>query len=83
MPTCEFIVGMRKAQERAKIQHEHEWISVNDMLPLCGIPVLVLYRCNWIDVGVYLISDVWKNEKASDPITHWQPLPDPLKDGDR
>ena len=56
-----------------------DWIDVKDRLPPKDIIVLVYCKnmgcfLGWID------AEIWY-PRENDLVTHWQPLPDPPKDG--
>lgn len=48
-----------------------EWISVEDRLPEAGKRVLI-YNGKYIDVTCCIDTEI-------SPVTHWMPLPEPLK----
>jgi hypothetical protein len=60
-----------------------EWISVKDRLPEIEIPVLLMDKFKYMEVGWVnhpLQSDLWQVcgcEMNENFITHWMPLPDP------
>ena len=71
-------------QPEIEAEPANTWINVEDRLPEHEVEVLV----NEVDVGImtgwYDARDkVFKGEEFNKlEVTHWQPLPEPPKDGD-
>lgn len=74
-----------KRLKAADVQPVNQWISVNDRLPENCIEVLVYDTDCGIVIGWYdkEIGDFAADFISPlDAVTHWQPLPEPPKDGD-
>ena len=58
-----------------------KWVWVGDRLPKTGVSVLMLDPNLHIQIGYYIGNDRWDtfNQKRLISITHWMPLPKPLK----
>ena len=58
-----------------------KWISVEERLPKSGVSVLMLGPSIDIQVGFYIGNDRWDTfyQKRLISITHWMPLPQPIK----
>lgn len=58
-----------------------KWTSVEERLPKIGVSVLMLGPSIDIQVGFYIGNDRWDTfyQKRLISITHWMPLPKPLK----
>lgn len=87
----DFCRGMRKALQviknmpAADVQPINPWISVDDALPIYDGLVLAVDKNNTIRLGMY--TDLGWTSQFGNPmvahITHWQPLPEPPKDGEQ
>ena len=68
----------------ADVQPVDRWISVDEALPIYDGLVLAVDKNNTIRLGIY--TDLGWTSQFGNPmvahITHWQPLPEPPKDGD-
>lgn len=68
----------------ADVQPINPWISVDEALPIYEGLVLAVDNNNTIRLGIY--TDLgWTSQFGNSMvahITHWQPLPEPPKDGD-
>lgn len=70
----------------ADVQPVDRWISVDDELPKEWYEVLAYSEMGKIEKAIY-VNGRWKlsaflGETVED-VTHWQPLPEPPKDGDQ
>lgn len=82
-----FMDAIREYEQRiaADVQPINQWISVKDRLPENCIEVLVYDTDCGIVIGWYdkEIGDFAADFISPlDAVTHWQPLPEPPKDGD-
>lgn len=77
-------------KEPVKIQPVPQWISVNDRLPEIGKSVLIYYP-KWdgdeiqvakLDSDGMTFDICGEFNIGTGAVTHWQPLPEPPKDGD-
>ena len=70
--------------QNADVQPVDRWISVDEALPIYDGLVLAVDKNNTIRLGIY--TDLGWTSQFGNPmvahITHWQPLPEPPKDGD-
>lgn len=58
------------------------WISVRERLPKIGDNVLVFYRrANEYGVDIMRFVGRWVKVDPLIEVTHWQPLPEPPKEG--
>lgn len=81
-------------KEPVKIQTVDRWISVDEALPVIERRVLVYYP-NWIDIDEeYQVAHLEETYGCGiqfvtydgvrlPTVTHWQPLPEPPKDGEQ
>ncbi len=83
----------RYAEEIAVAQERPRWIPVTERLPEEGVPVLINYIgtdgkvyadgvAAWTECGWFWGEGglVYGSEEVAVPITHWMPLPEPLKE---
>lgn len=63
------------------------WISVEERLPFDSGKYLCKIKCpkgEWIEIdhwdGEDWYSTDWHDEKATEAVTHWMPLPEPPKE---
>ena len=83
-PTCDdSINACREAGRLAADElRKRQWISVKDRLPEYNQRVLVYAPCmRYSDTGPIAIQSGWMCKNKHHGITHWQPLPEPPKEG--
>lgn len=76
----------QEAFEKAvNILNNYKWISVDEALPIYDGLVLAIDKNSTIRLGIY--TDLGWTSQFGNPIvtriTHWQPLPEPPKDGEQ
>jgi hypothetical protein len=77
---------LKRAEERIEeLEAERRWIPVSERLPENGERVLVRMSNFYIVIACYFYKNgYWKNDSGQEIfiVTHWQPLPQPPKDGE-